>query len=111
MYMYVNFNWMETCFSQPIIFIVIPKIYVGLVLLWKTEIFVLFHYTLFTVVNLYIVKEKENNPKLVVNIMQDIEKEIMHQECFIPTLSSCFDRLANSVIFVAEFCVFVLQEG
>ena len=23
----------------------------------------------------------------------------MHQECFIQTLSSCFDRMANSVIF------------
>ena len=52
-------------------------------------------------------KEKKNNPKLAVNIMQEIEKEIMHQECFIRTLSSCFDRLANSVIFEAEFCVFV----
>ena len=55
-------------------------------------------------------KEKKNNCKLAVNIMQEIEKEInMHQECFIPTLSSCFDRLANSVIFSAEFCVFVLH--
>ena len=51
------------------------------------------------------VKEKKNNPKLAVNITQEIEKEIMHQECFILTLSSCFDRLANSVIFAAEFCV------
>ena len=56
-------------------------------------------------------KEKKNNPKLVVNIMQEIVKEIMHQECFIPTLSSCFDRLANSVIFPAVFCVFVLRKG
>ena len=95
---------METCFSQPIIFIVVLKIYLGLVLFWKTEIFVLFCYTLF------VVKEKKNNPKLAVNIMQDVEKEIMHKECFIPTLSLCFDRLANSVIFLAEFCVFVLQE-
>ena len=52
-------------------------------------------------------KEKKNNPKLTVNIVQEIEKEIMHQECFIPTLSSCFNRLANSVIFAAEFYVFV----
>ena len=42
--------------------------------------------------------------------MQEIEKEISHQECFIPTLLSCFNRLANSVIFSAEFGVFVLQE-
>ena len=42
--------------------------------------------------------------------MQEIEKEIMHQECFILTLSSSFDQLANSVIFAAEFCVFVSQE-
>ena len=56
-------------------------------------------------------KEEKNNPKLAVNIMQEIEKEIMHQECFIPTLSSCFDRLANSEIFADEFCVFVfIQE-
>ena len=55
-------------------------------------------------------KEKKDNPKLAVNLMQEIKKEIMHQECFIPTLSSCFNRLANSVIFPAEFCVFVLQE-
>ena len=54
-----------------------------------------------------VVKEKKNNPKLAVNIVQEIEKEIMHQECFISTLSSCFDLLANSVIFEAEFCVFV----
>ena len=52
-------------------------------------------------------KEKKNNPKLAVNIMQEIEKKIMHQECFIMTLLSCFDQLANSVIFEAEFCVFV----
>ena len=52
-------------------------------------------------------KEKKNNPKLAVNIMQEIEKEIMHQEWFITTLSSCFDRLTNSVTFEAEFCVFV----
>ena len=31
-------------------------------------------------------KEKKNNPKLAVNIMQEIEKETMHQECFIPPL-------------------------
>ena len=49
------------------------------------------------------VKKKKNNPKLAVNIMQEIEKETMQQECFIRTLSSCFDRLANSVIFPAEF--------
>ena len=49
--------------------------------------------------------EKRNNPKLAVNIMQEIEKEIMHQECFIPTLSSCFDRLE----FQPEFCVFVFN--
>ena len=52
-------------------------------------------------------KEKKNNPKLAVNIMQEIEKEIMHQECFIPTLSLCFNQLANSEIFAAEFCVLV----
>ena len=52
-------------------------------------------------------KEKKNNPKLAVNIMQEIEKKIKHQECLIPTLSLCFDQLANSVIFEAEFCVFV----
>ena len=45
-------------------------------------------------------KEKKNNPKLAVNIMQEIEKEIMHQECFIPTLSSCFDQLAFQLNFV-----------
>ena len=54
-------------------------------------------------------KEKKNNPRLAVNIMQEIKKEIMHQECLIPTLSSCFDRLANSVIFAAKFCVFVYK--
>ena len=48
-------------------------------------------------------KEKKNNPKLAVNILQEIEKEIMHQEYFIPTLSSCFDRLANTVIFQLNF--------
>ena len=53
--------------------------------------------------------EKKNNPKLAVNIMQEIEKETMHQECFILTLASCFDRLANSVIFAAEFYVFVFK--
>ena len=41
--------------------------------------------------------------------MQEINKETMHQECFIPTLSSCFDRLANSVIFPAEFYVIVFK--
>ena len=45
-------------------------------------------------------KEKKNNPKLAVNIMQEMEKEIMHQECFMLTLNF---RLANSVIFEAEF--------
>ena len=45
-------------------------------------------------------KEKKNNSKLPVNVMQEIEKEIMHQECFIPTLSSCFDRLAFQLNFV-----------
>ena len=72
---------METCFSQPVIFIVLLK------------------------------KEKKNNPKLAVNIMQEIMKETtcMHQECFTAMLSSCFSRLANSVIFPAEFCVFVLH--
>ena len=44
------------------------------------------------------VREKKNNPNLAVNIMQEIEKEIMHQECFIPTLLPCFDRLANTEI-------------
>ena len=29
------------------------------------------------------VKKKKNNPKLAVNIMQEIEKETMQQECFI----------------------------
>ena len=95
--LYVDFNW------------ILLKICLGLVLLQKTEIFVLFCYTVFTVVNLYIVKEKKNNPKLVVSIMQEVEKEIMHQECFILTLSSCLDQLANSVIFPAEFCVFVFK--
>ena len=62
--------------------------------------------------------------------MQDIKKEIMHQECldfehslFFPlefiepqkrsvllTLSSCFHQLANGVMFPGEFWVFVLQE-
>ena len=28
-------------------------------------------------------KEKKNNPNLAVNLMLEIEKEIMHQECFI----------------------------
>ena len=54
-------------------------------------------------------KEKKNNPRLAVNIMQEIKKEIMHQECLIPTLSSCFNRLANSVNFAAKFCVFVYK--
>ena len=45
-------------------------------------------------------KEKKNNPKLAVNIMQEIAKEIMHQECFILTLSSCFNRLAFQPNFV-----------
>ena len=36
-----QFNGIKTCFSQPIIFIVILKICLGVVLLWKTEIFVL----------------------------------------------------------------------
>ena len=45
-------------------------------------------------------KEKKNNSKLPVNVMQEIEKEIMHQECFIPTLSSCFVRLAFQLSFV-----------
>ena len=48
-------------------------------------------------------KEKKNNPKLAVNILQEIEKEIMHQEYFIPTLSLCFDQLANTVIFQLNF--------
>ena len=55
-------------------------------------------------------KEKKNNPKLGVNIMQEIEKEtmacapgVLHTDI---RLSSCFDRLANSAIFPAEFCVF-----
>ena len=103
---------METCFSQPIIFIIILKIYLGLVLLRKTEIFVLFCYNcqLHSVNGgKFVVKEKKNNPKLAVNIMQEIEKEIIHQEYFISTLSSCFDRLANSVIFAAEFCGFVFK--
>ena len=52
-------------------------------------------------------KEKKNNPKLAASTMQEIENEIIHQECFIPTLLLRFDRLANSVIFEAEFCVFV----
>ena len=39
---------------------------------------VLFCYTLFTM-DKFVVKEKKNNPKLAVNIMQAIEKEIMHQ--------------------------------
>ena len=73
---------METCFSQPIIFIVVLKIYLGLVLFWKTEIFVLFCYTLF------VVKEKKNNPKLAANIMQDVEERnhapgILHTDTFI----------------------------
>ena len=89
---------METYFSQPIIFIVILKIYLGLVLLRKIEIFVLFCYTVYG--GKFVVKEKKNNPKLAVNIMQEIEKEIMYQECFIPTLSSCFDRLAFQLNFV-----------
>ena len=60
----------------------------------------------------FVVKEKKNNPKLAVNIMQEIEREIEcnDQEWLILTLLSCFDRLANSVIFPAEFSVFVLQE-
>ena len=54
-------------------------------------------------------RQKSNCPPLTigVNIVQEIEKEIMYQECFISTLSSCFDLLANSVNFEAEFCVFV----
>ena len=42
--------------------------------------------------------------------MQEIDKEIIHLESFIPKLLSCFNQLANSVIFPAEICVFVLQE-
>ena len=54
-------------------------------------------------------RQKSNCPPLTigVNIVQEIKKEIMYQECFISTLSSCFDLLANSVNFEAEFCVFV----
>ena len=53
-------------------------------------------------------KEPKNNPKLPVNVMQEIEKEIMHQECFIPTLPSCFDRLAFQLNFVF---LSLIQEG
>ena len=35
--------------------------------------------------------------------MQEIKKEIMHQKCFITTLSLSFNQLANGVIFPAEF--------
>ena len=80
---------MQTCFSQPIIFIVILKIYLGLVLLGKLS---LCSFLLYSVCGgKFEVKEKKNNPKLAVNIMQEIETETMHQECVIPTLSSCFD--------------------
>ena len=59
----------------------------------------------------FVVKEKKNNPNLAVNIMQEVEIEInMPQECFILTLLSCFNQLANGAIFLAEFCVFALQE-
>ena len=42
-------------------------------------------------------KKKKNNPKLAVNIVQEIEKEIMHQGCFIPNVNlSCKrDSLTN----------------
>ena len=71
------FNWMETCFSQPIIFIAILKIYLGLVLLWKTEIFE-HSFLLYSVYGgKFVVKEKKSNPKLAVNIMQEIEREII----------------------------------
>ena len=49
------------------------------------------------------VKEKKNNPRLAVNIMQEIEKELCTKECFILKLLLCFDRLANGGIFPAEF--------
>ena len=65
---------METCFSQPIIFIIILKIYLGLVLLWKTEI-LLFSVIYSVYGGKFVMKEKKNNPKLAVNIMQEIEKE------------------------------------
>ena len=48
-------------------------------------------------------KQKKNSPKPAINIMQEIEKEIIHQECFILTLLSCLDRLANGVIFQLNF--------
>ena len=48
-------------------------------------------------------KKKKNNAKLVVNIRQEMKKETMLQECFILTLLLCFNRLANRVIFPAEF--------
>ena len=65
---------MKTCFSQPIIFIIILKIYLGLVLLWKTEI-LLFSVIYSVYGGKFVMKEKKNNPKLAVNIMQEIEKE------------------------------------
>ena len=46
-----------------------------------------------------------NKQFFLFGLMQEIEKETMHQECFILTLSLCFSRLANGVIFPAEFCV------
>ena len=61
------------CFSQPIIFIVILKICLGLVLLWKLN---LCSFPLFPVYSgKFVVKEKKNNPKLAVNIMHEIKKK------------------------------------
>ena len=101
---------METCFSQPIILYCYTKnLSRACFAPEKTEIFVLFCYTLFMMDKFEVKKKKKNDPTLVQspcnNIMQEIKKEI-HQECFILTLSSCFDRLANtcSVIFVSLSC-------
>ena len=94
---------METYFSQPIIFIVILKIYLGLVLLRKIEIFVLFCYTVYG--GKFVVKEKKNNPKLAVNIMQETRERnyvpgVLHTDTFV---------VFRSIGIPAEFCVFVIN--
>ena len=89
---------METCFSQPISFII--TVYTKNKFIWdlfcsgKLNLCSFLLYSVYS--GKFEVKERKNSPMLAVNIMQEMAaKETMHQECFIPTLLLCFDRLAN----------------
>ena len=53
--------------------------------LQKTESFFFLLYSVYG--GKFEVKEKKNNPKLAINMTQEIKKETMHQECFILILS------------------------